>query len=276
MKKFLCGLLMGFLLATSGVATAAEQIKLFINGKEMRTDVAPSIVNGRILVPLRVISESLGADIYWNQDNKAVNVLSKKVPTKEEMRETIINLAKSATVKVVSKESRAQSKYGSGFNVDPTGLIITNSHVVENSREIYVAFGDGSNFEASVKYINPDKDIAVLKIDVAASDLPTLTLGDSSKVKQGEDVIIVGSPKGVVGTVTTGTVGNLSVSAQGFTTPLIQINANLNNGNSGGPVVNYFGEVIGIATGYVLNEDGSSANSMGVAVPINEAKAVLQ
>ena len=273
MKKFLCGLFLCLFLAASGVALAGDNIRLIINGVEIKPDVSPTIINGRVLVPIRAIGETLGANVHWDEANRTVVVLSRPL-NNVFAKEEVINFVKPATVKIITL-SKERDIQGSGFNIDPTGLIVTSNHVVENARDIEVMFPDGLKYKANIKFADPQKDIALLKLSSPAVNLATIEMGDSDSVKQGDEVIAVGSPLGVAGTVAVGTVGNASVTVEGFLDPLMQLNINFNGGFSGGPVVNYTGKVVGIVTGQIL-EGGEPANKMSVAVPINLVKSMIK
>ena len=162
---------------------------------------------------------------------------------------------------------------GSGFIYDPQGYIITNNHVVEQADEITVRLASGKEYPAKVIGTDPETDLAVVKID-AAEPLTALTLGDSDKVKVGEFAIAIGSPRGFEGSVSFGHISALGreglagLTMQGLTFQhLIQTDAAINLGNSGGPLCNIDGEVVGINTAIVMG-----ANSIGFAIPINTAK----
>jgi S1-C subfamily serine protease len=142
---------------------------------------------------------------------------------------------------------------GSGFVFDTRGHIITNNHVIENSEKIIVTFLDGSSFNAEIIGRDPFTDIAVVKVDATPSLLRPLQLGDSSNLKVGMQVVAIGNPFGLSGSMTSGIVSQLGrlLPSQdtGFSIPdVIQTDAAINPGNSGGPLLNMRGEVIGINT----------------------------
>jgi len=157
---------------------------------------------------------------------------------------------------------------GSGFIIDKEGYIFTNEHVVRGADKIKVTLKDGRSFDGKVIGSDATLDLAVVKI--SAHDLPTVILGDSSKIRPGEWVIAIGNPYGFSNTVTAGIV-----SATGRTLgdlgkkDLIQTDAAINPGNSGGPLININGEVIGINVAIVAQAQG-----IGFAIPINSAKEV--
>ena len=164
-----------------------------------------------------------------------------------------------------------QKGAGSGFIVDKKGLILTNEHVVRGADEIKVALRDGKKFTGKVVGQDPDLDIAIVKIDTKGVDLPTLPLGDSSKIRPGEWVIAIGNPYGFANTVTAGIVSATGRSLEDLGKKnLIQIDAAINPGNSGGPLLNLKGEVVGINTAIV-----AGAQSIGFAIPVNAARDIM-
>ncbi|MEM2024173.1 MAG: trypsin-like peptidase domain-containing protein [Candidatus Caldarchaeum sp.] len=158
------------------------------------------------------------------------------------------------------------SAVGSGFVYDTEGHIVTNNHVVGGGRVFRVVFSDGSMFTAKVVGTDVDSDLAVLKIENPPQGLKPLKLGDSSALKIGEEVIAIGNPFGLEGTLTTGVVsqkGRLLPTGRGFSIPgVIQTDAAINPGNSGGPLLNLRGEVVGVNTAIEPSGVG-----IGYAVP---------
>ena len=159
---------------------------------------------------------------------------------------------------------------GSGFIVDADGSIVTNNHVIDHAERIIVKLKDGRSVRARVIGSDPDTDIALIKID-GQTGLPVAPLGDSSTLRMGEWVCAIGNPLGYEHTVTVGVVSYLGRKL--FDASLdnyIQTDAAINFGNSGGPLINTRGEVIGINAAI-----SSRASSIGFAVPINGATAIL-
>jgi len=162
---------------------------------------------------------------------------------------------------------------GSGFIISPDGLILTNAHVVDNATEVTVKLTDRREFKAKVLGTDPQTDIAVIRID--AKDLPTVRLGDPSKIRVGEPVLAIGSPYGFENTVTAGIVSAKSRSLPDDTyVPFIQTDVAVNPGNSGGPLFNQRGEVIGINS-QIYSQTGGY-QGLSFAIPINVATKVQQ
>jgi putative serine protease PepD len=165
---------------------------------------------------------------------------------------------------------------GSGFVIDPRGYILTNYHVVEGAQSIEVVLGDQSRHPA--KYIGADQrnDVALVKIDPKGKQLATLKLGDSNAIQVGQKVLAIGNPFGFQSTLTTGVVSALGRTVQTSQTTAIeeaiQTDAAINRGNSGGPLINSHGEVIGINSA-IYTPSGTTAG-IGFAIPINTAKNI--
>ncbi len=164
---------------------------------------------------------------------------------------------------------------GSGFIVDPKGYILTNQHVVQGATRITVRLQSGEEFRGVVKGIDQETDVAVVKID-APRDLPTVKLGNSDEVEVGDWVLAIGSPFGLDQTVTAGIISKKERQAAPFTSfqQFLQTDAAINRGNSGGPLVNMRGEVIGMNS-QIATSTGDY-NGIGFALPSNEAGFVYQ
>jgi serine protease Do len=162
---------------------------------------------------------------------------------------------------------------GSGFVVESSGVILTNAHVVEGADEVRVKFADRREFKGKIVGTDPQTDIAVVKID--ATGLTAVRLGDPSKIRVGEWVAAIGSPFGFENTVTAGIVSGTSRSLpEGTYVPFIQTDAAVNPGNSGGPLFNMKGEVIGINSAIYSRTGGYMG--LAFAIPIDVAKNVQE
>ncbi len=161
---------------------------------------------------------------------------------------------------------------GSGFIISPDGYILTNNHVVANANRISVEMSDGRQFKGEVVGTDPPSDVAVVKID--GTNLPHLQLGDSESLKVGEIVLAIGNPLGQRNSITQGIVSAKGRSNVGITdfADFIQTDAAINLGNSGGPLLNLDGEVVGVNTAIMSRTGGSMG--IGFAIPINMVKSI--
>ncbi len=165
---------------------------------------------------------------------------------------------------------------GTGFVYDSKGDIVTNEHVIDGAGSVRVKFSDGSTYKATVVGSDTSSDLAVLHVDAPASKLQPLTLGDSSKVAVGDGVVAIGNPYGLDNTVTSGIVSatDREISAPD-NTPIegaIQTDAAINHGNSGGPLLDLHGDVIGITS--QIQSDSGANDGVGFAIPSNTVKAI--
>ena len=165
---------------------------------------------------------------------------------------------------------------GSGFVIDTAGHILTNYHVVEGAQTIEVTLGDQSRFKAKLIGADTRNDIALIQIDPGTHKLTPLPLGDSRNLQVGQRVLAIGNPFGLQSTLTTGVVSSLGRTVQTsdttFIDEAIQTDAAINHGNSGGPLLNSRGEVIGINSA-IYSPSGAAAG-IGFAIPINTARRV--
>lgn len=166
---------------------------------------------------------------------------------------------------------------GSGFLINQDGIVVTNHHVVADARQIQVTLADRSSYEAEVVGSDPVTDLALLRIKAGGRALPTLPLGDSSRLQVGQKVLAIGNPFGFQGTLTTGVisaVGRTIRSQSGaLLEEVIQTDAAINRGNSGGPLLDSQGRVIGVNT-LIISPSGGSVG-IGFSVPVKTLKFVL-
>jgi S1-C subfamily serine protease len=173
-----------------------------------------------------------------------------------------------------------QQALGSGFVIDKAGHIVTNYHVIEGAGQIEVSFSNQDTLRATLVGSDPSTDIAVLRVGASSGGLTPLELGDSAGVRVGDPVVAIGNPFGLARTATAGIVS--AVQERTITAPngypidhVIQTDAPINSGNSGGPLLNARGEVIGVNS-QIASSNGSSGNvGIGFAVPSNTVEAVV-
>jgi S1-C subfamily serine protease len=168
---------------------------------------------------------------------------------------------------------------GSGFIFDSRGYILTNHHVIADAQQIEVTLGDRSHYTAKVVGSDERNDVALIKIEPPrGKQLPFLTMGDSDSLQVGQSVLAIGNPFGFESTLTTGVVSALKrtvqTGPQTFIDGAVQTDAAINQGNSGGPLLNSRGEVIGINSA-IYTPSGAAAG-IGFAIPINTARQIAQ
>jgi S1-C subfamily serine protease len=216
-------------------------------------------------IEIRIINPSPGQQAESKElaRDKATPAPAPGPSAQPEDTSQIVRRSKPAVVTVVSGD-----RQGSGFFLTPEGHVLTNAHVIQ-SQSVIIRFTDGHSVAATVLRNDPEKDLALLKAN-AGSSYPTLPMGDSDKAVQGESVITIGSPIGLEGTVTQGIISAIRKAPNGVT--YIQIDAAVNQGNSGGPLLNKVGHVIGINTS---KHSQPGVERLGFAISINDVKRFM-
>jgi S1-C subfamily serine protease len=224
---------------------------------------AAVLAAGLVLAPMRATAQPAANPSGPGTSLNAATVTSGTIPA----------VAQSVGPAVVSV--RTDQGLGSGVIYDPSGLILTNAHVIQDAQSITIALVDGRHFPGSVVGADAGFDVAVLRID--GSNLPTAELGDSNTLQVGDSVVAIGNPFGFDHTLTTGVVSALNrpiSEGQGsYNQPMIQTDAAINPGNSGGPLLDLNGQVMGITT-LVASPQGIPAPGLGFAVPVDTAKRI--
>ncbi len=215
--------------------------------------------------------EDTGGDTSVAEVTQAQLVATDQALVEEELLVEIYQDASPAVVQI-----SAGLGTGSGFLIDDEGHILTNSHVVEDVSSVTVTLSDGTELSGEVLALDPADDLALVEVDALdVSHITPQTLADSDEVQPGQLAIALGSPFGLEGTITVGVVSGLDRTLTGddgrTITHVIQTDASLNPGNSGGPLLSSDGEVIGINTAV----EGQSSDGVGFAVPANTAEDVL-
>ncbi|HEU0004334.1 MAG TPA: trypsin-like peptidase domain-containing protein [Ktedonobacteraceae bacterium] len=199
----------------------------------------------------------------------------------EAVRETVIAKVRPAVVQV-NVTGQNGSSLGSGVIIDGRGYIVTNNHVVNGAQAIEVVLYDGTRLAAQLTGTDPADDLAVIKVTPPKNGLTTVKIGDSTKLRVGQDVLAIGNPLGITQTVTSGIISalsrNVSEGQGGATLPdAIQTDAPINPGNSGGALVDMQGNLVGIPTLTAIDpEFNTPANGVGFAIPSNRVSFIAQ
>jgi len=177
-------------------------------------------------------------------------------------------------------QTQTQKALGSGFVIDKAGHIVTNYHVVAGARSVEVSFSNSDNMKARIVGSDPSTDIAVLQIDARSRALKPLELGNSDRVRVGDSVVAIGNPLGYDRSVTAGIVSAvqraISAPNQFPIDHVIQTDAPINHGNSGGPLINSRAQVIGVNAQIATGDGGSDGNiGIGFAIPVNTVRTVV-
>jgi putative serine protease PepD len=251
---------------------------------------------GAPIVAALALGGGAGAGIYAAASSGTVNTptASTAVPTAQPaaVKTTVANLTQlydnvtPGVVDITVTSSAAGNNLGpgggttqaegTGFVVDTAGHIVTNQHVVDGATSITVRFKSGKAVKATLVGTDPSTDIAVIKVDVPAGDLHPLTYGTSSTVQPGQEVAAIGSPFGLAETMTSGIVSAIDRTIQApnnySIAGAIQTDAPINHGNSGGPLLDMNGEVVGVNA--QIQSDSGGNEGVGFAIPIDAVKSV--
>jgi S1-C subfamily serine protease len=214
------------------------------------------------------LTEASAAPAYDTEEVQNIAVYKKALPS-------VVNITSTAVQFDFFYGPVPQQGQGSGFILNKDGLILTNNHVINNAQKVEVKLSDKHTYKAQVIGVDPNHDLALLKI--SAPNLVPATLAESQGLVVGQRVYAIGNPFGLQGTMTRGIISAIRSIRGPQGNPIedaIQTDAAVNPGNSGGPLLNSKGEVIGITT-LIANNGADQSSGIGFAIPINTAKAVL-
>jgi S1-C subfamily serine protease len=230
------------------------------------------IISGLIVVVIAAVAFAGGAGLF----SPARASLASPILYSQDTVTAIYDAASPAVVEIITSEGNgfwSSQGEGSGIIIDTQGNILTNNHVVSGATNVQVVIS-GNTVDGAVLGTDAIHDLAVVKVDTSAiAGITPLQLGDSNAVKAGEMAIAIGNPYGLTNTVTVGVISGLNRSI-GDLTGMLQTDATLNPGNSGGPLLDGQGTVIGINTAIEKTPTGNASN-IGFAIPSNTAKSVL-
>jgi len=215
------------------------------------------------------LTEADAAPAYDTEEQQNIAVYKKALPS-------VVNILSTAVAFDFFYGPVPQQGQGSGFILDKQGHILTNNHVIDNAQRVEVTLSDKHKYKATVVGVDKGHDLALLQIN-NAPDLQPATLSESTSLTVGQRVYAIGNPFGLSGTMTRGIISAIRSLRGPANSPIedaIQTDAAVNPGNSGGPLLNSRGEVIGITT-LIANNGADQSSGIGFAIPINTAKAVI-
>ncbi len=270
-------LLLVLILLSSSVQSSIGKIKVVVNGKEVNTEAR--MIDNKVYLPARTVSESLGATVDWDGKSKTVSVSLKN--NDELIPEVLKNVSPSVVGVVGNLKETSEYKsgqysedivHGTGVIIKSTGEILTNAHVVKDMDRIVIVLSDGNGYEAKLKCMDEETDLAVVKIN--KTGLLAATFGNEDDIVIGKTVIAIGTPVSI-SLRNSATIGIISGINRGVNSQyrLIQTDAAINPGNSGGPLVNLKGNVIGINSNKF---SGIGVEGLGFSIPLNTIKYVLK
>lgn len=266
-------LVAAFCFMSAASASAAVKINIFVNDTPLKTDAR--LINGTVYVPLKDVGNSLGAKVEWDPGTNTATVASDENGVPD-----VISKLSSSVVGIIGKLKESSADYssygdnlifGSGVIYKSNGYIVTNAHVVIDMESIVVVLSNGKAYNARLKALDEQSDLALIKIDKGM--LTPAVFGDISDVVVGKPVVAIGTPlsfslrnsasKGIISGINRSTDGEYRY---------IQSDAAINGGNSGGPLVDMSGKVIGINT---VKYVGYGVEGLNFSIPIDTVKYVL-
>lgn len=258
-------------LLLSQTAMAASNVE--VNGTQIDTDAV--IIDDKTYVPLRGVFEAAGAEVSWNEETQTAGINISNSLSDDELIPSVIESVSPSVVGIIGR-GKTESYYGSqegimsgsGVIIKTGGEILTNAHVVKNMNTILVVMNDGKGYEAQLKYIDEDTDLAIVKIKKIG--LPVVKFANSEDIVVGKQVIAIGTPI-TFSLRNSATVGHISGLNRSVGEPyrLVQTDTAITHGNSGGALINMNGELVGITS------SGYSGTNTNFAVPVDTVKYVL-
>ena len=255
----------------SQTAMAAPNVE--VNGTQIDTDAV--IIDDKTYVPLRGVFEAAGAEVSWNEETQTAGINISNSLSDDELIPSVIESVSPSVVGIIGR-GKTESYYGSqggimsgsGVIIKTGGEILTNAHVVKNMNTILVVMNDGKGYEAQLKYIDEDTDLAVVKIKKIG--LPVVKFANNEDIVVGKQVIAIGTPI-TFSLRNSATVGHISGLNRSVGEPyrLVQTDTAITHGNSGGALINMNGELVGITS------SGYSGTNTNFAVPVDTVKYVL-
>lgn len=258
-------------------AYSADSVNIFVNGSPLLS--GGFIMNDTTYIPLRAVSEALGSDVSWNGTTRSVYVSSDEdtltasvIESASESVVAIVGNYKSGYITGTASDYNELTAHGTGVVIKSGGVILTNAHVVEDLQNITVVFSDGESYAAQVQYTDKDSDLAVIK--VGRLGLKPITFAEEGSVFAGQSVVAIGTPISLSmrNSATKGIISGTDVSISSAYYPLLQTDAAINGGNSGGPLLNMKGQLVGINSS---KYSGVGIEGLAFSIPLDTVNYVL-
>lgn len=268
MKKLILPAVLALSLITG---SAAADVRVYVNG--VRIDEETILTDGRTYIPLRAVSEALGAEVGWDDASKSAFITFSE---DDAVSKIVENVSPSVVAVIGNYISGSESSkfnnptaHGTGVIYKSDGHILTNAHVVAGITNLTVVLANGESLPARVLYSDEVADLAVIKVDKAG--LTPVAMADGSKVFSGQTAIAIGTPISLSmrNTVTKGIVSGTGVALGDSYYKLLQTDTTINPGNSGGPLLNIRGELIGITSSKYV---GVGIENMSFAIPVDTVR----
>ena len=257
-----------------GTAFAQSGVRVYVNG--MRVNESVIMSNDRTYLPVRAVTEALGADVVWDEETQSVFITF----TEDDMIAKVVEQVSPSVVTIVGNQASSSvvdsynnpTVHGSGVIYKSNGHIVTNAHVVKDLKNLTVVLSDGTMLPGKVLYSDDVADLAVVKVDKVG--LTSITMGKMETVVAGKTALAIGTPVSLSmrNTVTKGIVCAAEVALPDSHYKLIQTDATVNPGNSGGPLLNTKGELIGINSSKYVS---ASIDNMAFAIPVDTVQYAI-
>lgn len=274
MKKFKFVVFLVLLFFAFTICASAADIRVYVNNSRVNEDVI--VKDERTYVPLRAVSEALGAQVMWDQATSSVQISF----TEDDAVARVVANVSPSVVTIVGNYASAtgQDQYnnptmhGTGVIYKSNGYIVTNAHVVEDIKNLTVVLNDGTTLPGKVLYSDEKADLAVVKIEKIG--LKPIAMASADSIISGRSAIAIGTPISLSmrNTVTKGIISGTEVAMNDSYYKLIQTDASINPGNSGGPLVNINGELIGINSSKYMSV---AIDNVSFAIPVDTVQYAI-
>ena len=273
-RKVLCLCFVIVAVFLAGTVYAQRTVRVYVNG--MRVEEETLLHNDRTFIPLRAVSEALGAEVTWDGDTYSAfinftedDAIAKVVET---VSPSVVTIIGNAISNSASAQYNTPTAHGSGVIYKSNGHILTNAHVVQGIKNITVVLNNGESYPAKVLYSDELADIAIVKIEKLG--LTPISFADPATVISGKTVIAIGTPISLSmrNSVTKGIISGVDVSLEGSHYKILQTDASINPGNSGGPLLNVRGELVGLNSSKYASV---MIDNMSFSIPVETLKFAI-